>query len=101
VRACVCVCVCVLFSQATDTFKTTIAWMIKADMHRDAIMMIDRLTKLMMLSFESKRPAVYRNHLCIIIIALALQDVELAFNNYERFANNTEVCVIRYSDSFS
>lgn len=72
--------------QGTDTFKTTIAYLIKTEQYRDSLMMYDRLTTIFMTNFESKRQFVYRNMLCCIVIALHLQDVELGFNNFQRFS---------------
>eukprot|EP00455_Lapot_gusevi_P021341 TRINITY_DN2242_c0_g1_i1.p1 TRINITY_DN2242_c0_g1~~TRINITY_DN2242_c0_g1_i1.p1 ORF type:complete len:336 (+),score=99.90 TRINITY_DN2242_c0_g1_i1:60-1010(+) len=72
--------------QADNTFKTTIAYLIRTEQHRDALMIFGRLNKLYLLNFETKANFVYKNYLSMIVLCCYLHDVEIGFNNFQSFS---------------
>lgn len=59
------------------------------------MMFLDRFNKLLLLNIDDagKQNIVHRNNLSIIVLCLALQDVDLAASNFERFARHDVHCV--------
>ena len=70
--------------QSYETFKITVGYLIKVDMARDALAILDRLVGMYMYDFDNKKKQVYRAFLGMIIICLSLHDVELGFSTFER-----------------
>lgn len=72
--------------QGVDTFKRSIDWFLQSEQYADAMFAYDRLSRLMA-SIGHSPKSIYRNYLCVIVIALAVSDIDMAFNCFQRYAD--------------